>query len=56
MLEMRTRCERCDLELQLDGEAMICSYECTFCVRCSTQMHDRCPNCAGSLVRRPPRI
>lgn len=34
---------------------MICSYECTFCTACSTEMGDVCPNCSGRLVLRPPR-
>src|SRR5579863_5693015 len=30
-LEMRRRCEKCTAALQSDGEAYICSFECTFC-------------------------
>ena len=33
-LEMRTECERCDAALAEDGDAVICSYECTFCRPC----------------------
>jgi len=54
-LEMRTRCERCGVELQPDGEAFVCSYECTFCRSCTTSMGAVCPNCGGELVRRPRR-
>lgn len=55
MLEMKTECERCSRALMADGPAMICSYECTFCERCSSEMSHRCPNCSGDLVPRPPR-
>jgi hypothetical protein len=36
-------------------DARICSYECTFCARCSAAMRDRCPNCDGELKTRPRR-
>ena len=55
-LEMRTACERCGAGLAQDGEARICSYECTFCPECSSAMHRVCPNCGGELVPRPRRV
>lgn len=56
MLEMRPNCEACDRDLDPSGnEATICSFECTFCSDCATQMSMRCPNCAGVLVPRPAR-
>lgn len=54
-LEMRTECERCGASLLPDGEARICSYECTFCPACSEAMAATCPNCGGELVPRPRR-
>ena len=54
-LEMRDRCERCEGELAQDGEARICSYECTFCVACAAELEAVCPNCGGELVPRPRR-
>ncbi|HDU5043371.1 TPA: DUF1272 domain-containing protein [Klebsiella aerogenes] len=37
-------------------EAYICSFECTFCVDCVTQLlNGQCLNCRGELVRRPIR-
>jgi hypothetical protein len=54
-LEMRTVRERCDAPLALDGEARICSFECTFCVTCGDEMNGVCPNCGGELVPRPRR-
>ena len=52
-LEMRTECERCGTALADDRPACICSYECTFCVRCATEMDLVCPNCGGQLLERP---
>jgi uncharacterized protein len=54
-LEMRTECERCGTALAPDGEARICSYECTYCPACSDTMSGVCPNCGGELVPRPRR-
>ena len=54
-LEMKTACEKCGTKLQPDGEAYICSYECTFCPNCAESMHTVCPNCGGELVVRPQR-
>jgi uncharacterized protein len=54
-LEMKPACERCQRSLELDDEAFICSYECTFCGKCVVVLHSVCPNCSGELVRRPRR-
>ena len=57
MLELRPSCECCDRDLPPESpEAMICSFECTFCRRCADGvLGGRCPNCGGELVRRPIR-
>jgi hypothetical protein len=55
MLEMRSECERCATTLAADGPAVICSFECTFCVACGEAMSGLCPNCGGELVARPRR-
>jgi hypothetical protein len=57
MLELRPNCECCDKDLPPDSpEAMMCSFECTFCRACAEGvLHGRCPNCGGELVRRPIR-
>ncbi|MFA5122762.1 DUF1272 domain-containing protein [Zavarzinia sp.] len=57
MLELRPGCECCDRDLPPDSlDAMICSFECTFCRPCvETRLAGRCPNCGGELVRRPVR-
>ena len=57
MLEMKTNCEKCNTNLPTDsGDAMICSYECTFCARCTKDiLKGICPNCGGEIVRRPTR-
>jgi hypothetical protein len=54
-LEMRGQCERCSIGLAADGDAYICSHECTFCRTCTDEMSQVCPNCGGELVRRPKR-
>lgn len=54
-LEMRESCERCGAGLAPDGEAVICSHECTFCAACGAEMNHVCPNCGGELVARPKR-
>lgn len=58
MLEMKPDCERCETSLPMDsGDAMICSYECTFCLPCVTgPLEGRCPNCGGDLQPRPKRV
>src|ERR687883_690111 len=55
MLQLRPNCECCDRDLPPDStEAMICSFECTFCRDCADAvLAGRCPNCGGELVRRP---
>jgi hypothetical protein len=57
MLELRPNCECCDRDLPPDSrEAMICTFECTFCSTCAEQtLAGTCPNCGGELVRRPIR-
>ena len=55
-LEMRSSCERCGVALGHDGDAVICSYECTFCRSCAEGMDFVCPNCSGELVSRPRRV
>jgi len=54
-LEMRGECEKCGTGLAADGEARICSFECTFCPPCADAMDGTCPNCGGELVARPRR-
>jgi hypothetical protein len=54
-LEMREVCERCGVGLAADGDARICSFECTFCAGCADGMAGVCPNCGGELVARPRR-
>jgi hypothetical protein len=55
-LELRPSCERCGAALAADGDAVICSYECTFCVACGAELAHVCPNCGGGLVPRPRRV
>ncbi len=57
MLEIRTNCENCNKELPNESsEAMICTYECTFCADCVEQtLKNVCPNCGGGFEKRPTR-
>jgi hypothetical protein len=57
MLELRPGCECCDKNLPPDcREALICTFECTFCVDCARNLLGGvCPNCGGELVARPVR-
>jgi uncharacterized protein len=57
MLELRPNCECCDRDLPPSStQAMICSFECTFCDDCATQtLKGVCPNCGGEMTRRPQR-
>lgn len=57
MLEIRTNCEHCNKSLPNDSsEAMICSFECTFCSDCVTNVLENvCPNCGGGFEKRPTR-
>ena len=54
---MRPNCERCDCDLPpASGQAMICSFECTFCADCvAGPLAGVCPNCGGELRQRPTR-
>ncbi|MBT6161430.1 MAG: DUF1272 domain-containing protein [Flavobacteriaceae bacterium] len=57
MLKMKRHCENCYRPLPPNSiEAMICSYECTYCKDYVTEVfNDCCPNCGGSLEKRPRR-
>ncbi len=57
MLELRPICENCEKELPNESlEAMICSFECTFCKDCVDNILDNiCPNCGGGFEKRPTR-
>jgi len=57
MLELRPNCECCDKDLPPDAtDAVICSFECTFCLDCAeTTLRGRCPNCGGRFQARPIR-
>ena len=57
MLQLRPGCECCDADLLPESsEAVICSFECTFCRSCAEgTLMRKCPNCGGELVARPRR-
>jgi hypothetical protein len=57
MLELRPTCEHCRRALPPEAtDAMICSFECTFCTDCVTAiLGNVCPNCGGAFCDRPIR-
>jgi uncharacterized protein len=57
MLQLRPSCECCDSDLPPGStDAFICTYECTFCRSCATEvLKGKCPNCGGELLQRPRR-
>ena len=57
MLELRPICENCAAPLPPDStDAMICSFECTFCAACvEGVLQNVCPNCGGGFTPRPVR-
>ncbi len=57
MLEIRPNCEHCGKSLpNISTEAMICSFECTYCEKCvSTIFKNVCPTCGGNFEKRPIR-
>jgi uncharacterized protein len=56
-LELRPTCEHCNKALPPEaGDAMICSFECTFCKACVDEVLENvCPNCGGGFSPRPIR-
>jgi len=58
MLVLKPNCEGCARELPpTSADAMICSFECTFCRDCVDDvLHGVCPNCGGNFERRPTRL
>lgn len=57
MLKLRPNCENCNKPLGFDAnDAMICSFECTFCEECvEKELLGVCPNCGGNFSKRPIR-
>jgi hypothetical protein len=57
MLELKPICENCQKYLPNESkDAMICSFECTFCKDCVANILENvCPNCGGGFEKRPSR-
>ncbi|HEY4732668.1 MAG TPA: DUF1272 domain-containing protein [Gammaproteobacteria bacterium] len=57
MLELRPICENYNRPLPPEStQAMIYTFECTFCKDCVTNvLHNVCPNCGGGFSPRPIR-
>ncbi len=56
-MELRPNCENCDKALPNGSTAaMICTFDCTFCIACVTEiLQNVCPNCGGGFEKRPTR-
>lgn len=56
-LQLRPTCEHCNTALPpASPDAMICSFECTFCRTCVERViFNVCPNCGGGFCPRPIR-
>ena len=57
MLKLKPNCECCNKDLPYDSkDAMICTFECTFCQDCvENKLNNMCPNCGGNFQLRPIR-
>lgn len=57
MLDIKPICENCGKPLPNGStDAMICTFECTFCKDCvDGVLFNVCPNCGGGFERRPVR-
>ena len=57
MLQLRPNCECCNRDLPPESaDAMICTFECTFCRDCAVgTLKGVCPNCGGNFAPRPIR-
>jgi len=57
MLEIRPNCEHCGIDLpNTSTEAMICSFECTYCEECAIEIFKNVyPTCTGNFIKRPIR-
>jgi hypothetical protein len=54
MLEIRPTCENSNIYLPYDSkEALICTFECTYCRVCVELLNHVCPNCGGGFEKRP---
>ena len=57
MLEIKPNFEHCNKDLpNTSTEAMICSFECTYCKTCALEIFKNvCPSCSGNFIERPIR-
>jgi hypothetical protein len=57
MLQIRPSCEHFNKQLPYNAsDAMICTFECTFCKECVDDILLKvCPNCGGGFEKRPIR-
>ena len=52
MSTSKTACEKCGRSLPNPAEGLACSFQCTYCAGCASELKMVCPNCAGALAER----
>ena len=52
MSTAKERCEACGNAIAQAGDGLACSFQCTFCEPCATELKLVCPNCGGALAAR----
>ena len=45
-------CEKCGKSLPNLTEGLACSFQCTYCTGCASELKMVCPNCGGELAER----
>ena len=50
MLKMKLEREVCHKVLSINSDAMICSFECTYCIYCAENIKKICKNCNAELT------
>ena len=52
MSTLKTACEKCGKALPNPAEGLACSFQCTYCAGCASELKMICPNCGGALAER----
>ena len=52
MSTLKTACEKCGKALPNPAEGLACSFQCTYCAGCASELKMICANCGGALAER----
>ena len=55
-MELKIKCEKCESPLKTNDVAYLCSYECTYCKKCTIELKNKCQNCQGKLEDRRIKV